>query len=730
MPLLQSMRGTVVRGEGQRERGAVCQHLESRVLLANTPFPDIGDLLSPNNTVVRIETAFGDIDIELYDQAGPSGSAAPITTANFLNYVNSGRYDLSFFHRMPSPGDFVLQGGGFKFDDTLGLSDITEDDPIVNEFSSSRSNIERTVAMAKLGTGPDTATSQWFFNLGDNSANLDTQNGGFTVFGVVVQGWEVVEEISGFTVRNLRNNAEFDGEFRDNFREVPVTRDFSATDVTELGLVMVLDAEVIKPANFGAFFEERVYMPEGFRGSNITETLDLFNPNDVTAAYQVLFRYETGLDRDVVVASGTLEAGQSLRIPVSALDSTDIPLLRSGAPFAYEVQTAADTVTAIEPVAAALTRSDFGNSTYEAFFDVNDLSSDALRRWEFGRAANASQARAFLVWQNLSHEDGSVTVQLIFDSGATFSTVRTLEGHRRGGLNLREMPEVAEGEFSVRVTSSVDVVAGVSRFEAITIDDALQNTSSLAVGVAGGGRIHGVLPGVRKSAAGDAVLAAYNNGGVAAVITFTFVLSDGGTVLQPLVVSPSRRGELNLNAIGTLPDDELFTVTYRSTGSPVAVHYEVTNARDHASTLVVTRATRTAYLAGVSVVPGDTSVRQTVSIFNPNAVNSDNTVRLVFSFVDGEEITTDTLALADLARIDLTLGVDTDTTLVGLTALNDKIASAEQFRTFGVEIIGGLHIVAQLETLDTTTGRADTSAATMNGLYATITELFEGGIGE
>ncbi len=63
------------------------------------------------------------------------------------------------------------------------LNPITSYGPIQNEFSSDRSNVSGTIAMAKVGNDPNSATSQWFVNLGDNSANLDNQNGGFTVFG-------------------------------------------------------------------------------------------------------------------------------------------------------------------------------------------------------------------------------------------------------------------------------------------------------------------------------------------------------------------------------------------------------------------------------------------------------------------------------------------------------------------------------------------------------------------
>ncbi len=140
---------------------------------------------------VRLTTSMGDIVLALVDDA-------PVTTANFLQYVEDNFYDGTIFHRVVS--GFVVQGGGFIPGPDLGTPQDGLRDPIVNEFSPSRSNLRATVAMAKLGSDPDSATSQFFFNLGDNSGNLDNQNGGFTVFATVVEGMDVVDAIAGVDV--------------------------------------------------------------------------------------------------------------------------------------------------------------------------------------------------------------------------------------------------------------------------------------------------------------------------------------------------------------------------------------------------------------------------------------------------------------------------------------------------------------------------------------------------
>lgn len=143
-------------------------------------------------TRVTVETQLGSFEIELFEEEAPN------TVANFLNYVRDGRFDGTIVHR--NIPDFVVQTGSFRIVEDV-IENIPTDDPVANEFG--RSNLRGTVAMAKLGGDPDSATSGWFVNLSDNSENLDNQNGGFTVFGEVVgDGMTVVDAISDLpTVR-------------------------------------------------------------------------------------------------------------------------------------------------------------------------------------------------------------------------------------------------------------------------------------------------------------------------------------------------------------------------------------------------------------------------------------------------------------------------------------------------------------------------------------------------
>ncbi len=147
--------------------------------------------------MVKLETNMGDITLELDEQA------APVTVKNFLNYVESGFYDGIIFHRV-IPG-FMIQTGGFVVQNTR-MAKQPAGAPIKNEFGIS--NIRGTVAMAKLGGNPDSATSEFFINLADNSRNLDNQNGGFTVFARVASGMDVVDAIAGVKTTTRQGMAD------------------------------------------------------------------------------------------------------------------------------------------------------------------------------------------------------------------------------------------------------------------------------------------------------------------------------------------------------------------------------------------------------------------------------------------------------------------------------------------------------------------------------------------
>jgi cyclophilin family peptidyl-prolyl cis-trans isomerase len=140
---------------------------------------------SKETTLVRIETSKGDIVVALDEKN------APLTTANFLQYVDDGFFDGTVFHRVIP--DFMIQGGGF----TPDMVQKDTRDPIKNEATNGLANERGTIAMARTNV-VDSATAQFFINLKDNAFlnHAGEANYGYAVFGKVVEGLETVDGIA------------------------------------------------------------------------------------------------------------------------------------------------------------------------------------------------------------------------------------------------------------------------------------------------------------------------------------------------------------------------------------------------------------------------------------------------------------------------------------------------------------------------------------------------------
>jgi peptidyl-prolyl cis-trans isomerase B (cyclophilin B) len=136
--------------------------------------------------MVKLHTTLGEITLEL-DEA-----RAPVTARNFLEYVNSGFYDGTIFHRVID--GFMVQGGGFE----PGMRQKTTREPIRNEADNGLRNVAYSVAMART-PDPHSASSQFFINVADNDfldySAATPQGWGYCVFGRVVEGKEVVDQI-------------------------------------------------------------------------------------------------------------------------------------------------------------------------------------------------------------------------------------------------------------------------------------------------------------------------------------------------------------------------------------------------------------------------------------------------------------------------------------------------------------------------------------------------------
>ncbi len=140
---------------------------------------------------VVLQTSAGDITLSL------NGEKAPLTVENFLNYANASYYDGTIFHRVIA--GFMIQGGGFSAD----YMKKPTFDPVANEADNGLKNVRYTIAMART-SDPQSATSQFFINVADNqaldyTAPTSSTSWGYAVFGRVIDGFDVVDQIAAST---------------------------------------------------------------------------------------------------------------------------------------------------------------------------------------------------------------------------------------------------------------------------------------------------------------------------------------------------------------------------------------------------------------------------------------------------------------------------------------------------------------------------------------------------
>jgi cyclophilin family peptidyl-prolyl cis-trans isomerase len=690
------------------------ERLEERVVLyqnpmvINLPVPSM--LERWQDSVVRVHTNLGSIDIELFE------NVAPITVANFKKYITSGRLDETFFHRL-IPGS-VLQGGGFRFSDTTGLSSVTADPPIANEFS--RPNLARTVAMAKVAGNPNSATSQFFFNLVDNPA-FNTQNGGYTVFGKVVQGWNIVTTIAALTRRDL--DLQFTGSNPNPgvFDDVPTTPQYNpSVGPREATLVKVLDIELVKAANVNKFYEQSYTYPEGFRSATVTERLDIVNLESANAAYyQVIVRYENG-DRDQVIDFGSI--GPNGRRSIKIVDAANPSLSKTRPGVGYAI-----VLRSSRAMGATLDHRDSGVTLQEGLVMEGRQATGWLQRWTFGGGEKGTLYTSYVLVNSLTDQDISVFVTIYPENGAARTFALPTKAFRRSGLAVHTLASslVPDGAFSFEVTATGPIIAGFSQYK--TGGSGNVSDGDSAQGVMFGGSFEGYLAGAYIPSANpndakvDLIYTASSP--FAIVVDFTFYLTNG-TVLQGspvLLTNANRRDTVKLTDLNaSLPLNQFFSVQYRvrNDAARVAVNYRTELAGDSAATpFQVQTGRRMAFGDGYTDPSTPENMREYISIFNPFA-NTGVTFlyQLFFYFADGTTIIvpSSVASLAAHRRVDLRA---TD-----FPAVMTKINSNPAFRFYSVEVVttafgGGVPptiggVVAQMTRWHTAWGQSMTSLGT------------------
>jgi cyclophilin family peptidyl-prolyl cis-trans isomerase len=650
--------------------------LEERVVFYAGPMltgmPPHASLENVFSTVVRMNTNMGNIDIELFD------GTAPATVTNFKRYIAAGRLDETIFHR--SVSGFVLQGGGFRFENGVGATPVQTYAPVNNEFS--RLNLARTIAMAKLGGDPNSATSQFFINL-VNNPSLDTQNGGFTVFGKVVRGWNIVEAIAGLETRNL--NQQLVGNA---FSEVPIRPNYDpATGPTEASLVRIIDIELIKTAGSSRYFIHTTHIPEGFRGAQVVERIDLQNlDRDIFNFYQVIVRYESGL-RDQVITSGVLQAGERRTFKVSDFNFPNYNIVRANVPYSIEVRST-------RAMAASLNHRDFGVTLDESMTAILNIRQGELQKWNIPGGEKGTGMQSFVTYQNLTPNYVTLNMAIHSEDGTTRYIQRVLKPYRRGGLEVHNIGAVPSGRFNVQINASGPIVAGISQYKAGA--NGATTTGSHSSGVPDTGSTLGVVAGAYIPTSGQTFVDLFYTAATPAIVfvDLEYILSNGQTLtsLPVLLTSGQRSARVDLaQANPSIPKDQFFTIRYtvRNQAAPVAARYISRQAGDEMSMAFQTAATRTmAFADGYTdpTIVGSGGMRETISVFNPY---TDSGVlffyQLFFQFSDGS------LVLAPLQG--LSAGARRDHRAYDIDAVKAKIDSDPAFQFYSVQVISSQLVV-------------------------------------
>jgi cyclophilin family peptidyl-prolyl cis-trans isomerase len=682
--------------------------LDGRVMLDSAPLPHISDLNNPNHTVVRFETNFGDIDMEMFDEA------APITVANFLKYVRDGDYDRSFFHRLDD--NFVLQGGLARVDPAgtgagIHAKEIPVDAPIQNEpDATNRSNLARTIAMARRGGQVNSATSQFFFNLADNTF-LNTVDQGFTVFARVVndRSWQVLQDINA-----LHINAQ-----ASPYNELPVTGSASPADgLQESELVMIWDAEVIKPQGVAAFYQYKYRFPEGFAGSTINEFVPIGNPNGVTAGYQVIVRSEVAQTqpaatpgdapdpdfwyRDKVINTGTIGANRRAGITISQFSHTMSDLVQRGVPYSVEVWSTSR-------LSVNMSHYDFGSATGEAF------TTDVNTTWALTEVQKGTGISDYILWDNPSDTDATVTITFHYQSAEPTMLTFNTQAFRRGGVSVKDIASLADGAYSAVVTSTQPIVASLTHYFRGTGSSSDDTRGFSTLGVPGPGQRTGILPLANIDTGITEKLSFLNAGTSVAFITLIFTFTDGAPDLtvtpSQLILSPGRRAEYDLANVGSLAN-RTFSVRYSSGTVDVYAHSVHTEHGDDLSApFAINAATRHDFAEGfMNNTRAGVDLFETFSVYNPNitalgATEQDANITIRFLYTDGFVLAKDFVVNAG-HRLDLDAHTDTDV-----------IAQARDHARFfySVEIVSDVPVVGMMRHYDLTLGNLQPS-----GGFATL----------
>jgi hypothetical protein len=376
------------------------------------------------------------------------------------------------------------------------------------------------------------------------------------------------------------------------------------------------------------------WYPEGFAADYINEYVPITNHNGFEVEYELHARYEDG-ERDQLISSGRIAPSSRDGVTISTKDRPEVTRVRKNSPYALVLKSTA-------PLSATLSHYDFGVAVGESF------TSTSSNEWTFGDGLRDSDdSRDYVLVYNPSDDAVQATITVYGASGLQTQHTITLQGQRRGGWSLNDLPGVDDGYFAARVTATGPVVAAQSHYELRT------DRGYGVLGTAGGGATAGMVPAIefdddfyfingddssslKPRYPANAYISILNTNSTASTITLSFVFDEDDVPIQQrtVTVAANSRGTFAVKDLNiTFFDDEM-GVVYRSTNE-VTVTGSVYQGQDATGVNAsVIAATMWDFGEGfMSSSRAGFGVREEIYVFNPGAFEI--LVRLDFVFVDG-----------------------------------------------------------------------------------------------
>ncbi len=371
--------------------------------------------------------------------------------------------------------------------------------------------------------------------------------------------------------------------------------------------------------------EHFLYFPEGFAGATIDEFVPIVNPNNFAVDYQVFARYEVGDNPDTPIFTGNIPANSRGGLTVTTRNNLAAALVRVGVPYALEIRSTG-------PLGATFSHYDFSASIGESF--TNRVSST----WTFAEVNKDRNAfRDFLLFYNPGNVAANLNITLFYQDGGTFTFSQSVDGKRRGGVNIDADARVPRtGRFGVRITSDQPIVASLSSY------NLQRNGGDGLLGDADGGATRGVVTNVSSGAGVVSNLSILNTNSNTAVVTIIadYARTDIPRVVRVVNVQPGRQFSLPLSDLGLIPG-QTAGISYSSN---VGVTFSVNEYQrgDANFTTTATFAARQFFFGDLFINPafaGITYIEQ-LGLFNPSQVSIDVSARILFA--DGSPTATTT----------------------------------------------------------------------------------------